>query len=197
MVRPSQGSGAERGSDGRTTLSLRGFAAFYEAHYRDVLNWFLRRTRNGAQAVDLTAETFAKAFEGRERFRGSTEREALGWVYSIALTELLQLYRRGKVETKALERLKLYRPPATEDEARRVEELIDADASKTPLAEALDELSPHQQKVFERHVLDERSPAEIAKELGCTEVAVRMSLHRARRRLKNNPRVRSIVEDDN
>lgn len=34
-------------------------------------------------ARDLTAETFAQAFRGRRRFRGTTEAEAPAWLYTI------------------------------------------------------------------------------------------------------------------
>lgn len=197
MVRRSQESDAGWGSDGcRTDLNPRSFAAFYERSYPNVLRWFIRRTHNGQQAIDLTAETFAKAFERREAYRGATEREALGWLYSIANRELLQLYRRGKVETAALARLQLYRPPPSEDEARQVEQLIDATAARTPLREALDELSPQQRQVFESHVIEEESHSEIAEKLQISDKAVRTSLHRARRRLASNRRLRRIVEGD-
>jgi hypothetical protein len=43
-----------------------------------------RRTLDPEVALDLTAETFAEAFEHRHRLRGSTEREALGWLWAIA-----------------------------------------------------------------------------------------------------------------
>ena len=192
--RDESDSGPE--SDGHRELTPRSFAAFYEHYYPEVLRYFVKRTRDGHEANDLTGETFAIAFAKRARFRGTTEGEAAGWLFMIAKVQLLQPYRHGKVERTALDRLQFYQPPATDAEARRVEELIDAKAAKTPLAEALDELSPQQLLVVFRHVLQERSYSEIAQQLGITEVAVRMCYSRARRRMKRNPQLRKLIEGD-
>ena len=178
-------------------MTPRSFAAFYEHHYPDVFRYFLKRTCDYHKADDLTGETFAIAFEKRARFRGTTEGEAAGWLFVIAKVQLLELYRHGKVERTALDRLQFYQPPATAAEARRAEELIEAEGATAPLAEALDELSPQELLVVFRHVLQERSYSEIARELGITEVAVRMCYHRARRRMKNNPQLRKLIEGEN
>jgi RNA polymerase sigma-70 factor (ECF subfamily) len=194
VVRPGDESGSGRGSDGHGELSPRSFAAFYRHYYPRLLKFFVNRTHDGEHARDLTEETFGIAFEKRERFRGGTESEAAGWLFVIARVQLLQLYRRGKVERTAFERLEFYQPPATEDETRRIEELIDAQGAKEALAQAMDELPPQELLVVYRHVLQERSYAEIAHELGMTEAAVRMRYFRARRRMKRNADLRKLVE---
>ena len=196
VVRRRDESDSGRESDGHRGLTPRSFAAFYEHHYPDVFRYFLKRTRDFHKADDLTAETFAIAFAKRARFRGRTEGEAAGWLFMIAHVELLQLYRHGKVERTALDRLQFYQPPATAAEALRSDELIDAEAATDPLEEALDELSPQELLVVFRHALQELSYSEIAQELGITAVAVRMCYHRARRRMKDNPQLRKLIEGD-
>ena len=177
-------------------MTPRSFAAFYERYSPEVFKFFLHRTNDGHKSDDLTGETFAQAFAKRGRFRGTTEGEAAGWLFMIAHVQLLQLYRHGKVERTALDRLQFYQPPATAAEALRSEELIDAKAATDPLEEALDELSPQELLVVFRHGLQELSYSEIAQELGITAVAVRMCYHRARRRMKNNPQLRKLIEGD-
>lgn len=49
------------------------FDGFYQAHARELLLFFTRRTFDVEVARDLTAETFAQAFEHRRRFRGRTD----------------------------------------------------------------------------------------------------------------------------
>jgi len=63
-------------------------------------------------ALDLWAETFAQAASASKRFRGSTPEETVGWLYGIARRPLAGHYRCGTAERRALDRLKLERPPA-------------------------------------------------------------------------------------
>ncbi len=46
----------------------RAFAGFYRRHEDAVLGFFLKRAGSAQLAADLTAETFARALEGRRRF---------------------------------------------------------------------------------------------------------------------------------
>jgi RNA polymerase sigma factor (sigma-70 family) len=196
MVRLSQGSDAEGSDRRRTGLNPRSFAAFYERQMPDVLEWIRHRTHNEHLAVELTARTFLKAFEQREQHRGSTELEAIGWVRSIARRELLQFLRHGKVESAANYQLARDLPPLTDDEAHRIDEVIDAKAARTPLREALDKLSNQQREAFERRFVAEETDAEIAAKMKISEVAVRQAVFRARKRLAHDPRLRRIVVGD-
>lgn len=91
-------------------MSERLFADFYDELHPTVLRFFAKRTRDGESAFDLTAETFAKAFEKREQFRGITEEEAAGWLRSIARNELAKYNRTRTVELGAPQRLGFERP---------------------------------------------------------------------------------------
>lgn len=196
MVRLSQGSDAG-GSDGRLTgLNPRSFAAFSERQMPELLDWMRRRTHNEHLAVELTARTFLKAFQQCEQHRGSTEQEAIAWVRSIAQRELLQFLRHGKVESAAREVLGRELPPLSEDEAQRIDELIDARAARTPLHEALEKLSARQREAFERRFIGEETVAEVAAQMGMSEVAVRVAVARARKRLAHDRNLRRIVLGD-
>ena len=192
MARLCQGSDAAE-SGRRAGLNPRSFAAFYERQMPGVLDWMRRRTHNEHLAVELTARTFLKAFEQREQHRGRTEEEAIGWVRSIARRELLQFLRHGKVESAARERLGRDLPLLTDDEARRIDQLIDAQTARTPLREALDRLSVQQREAFERRFVAEETDAEIAAKMRISEIAVRQAVYRARKRLAHDPRLRRIV----
>ena len=85
-------------------------------------------------ANDLTAETFAQALVSLRRFRGSTEAEAVAWLYGIAHNLLRQYRRRERVESSARKRLGMtVRDYAGYDEA---EELADAQRLSPALEEA-------------------------------------------------------------
>src|SRR5271154_5533921 len=107
----------------RSRTSDAPFADFYDVMAPAVLRFFARRTRDSERAFDLTAETFAKAFEKRQDFRGSSDEEAAAWLWSIARNELARHGRTRTVELAALQRLGLERPNPTDVELRQVEEL--------------------------------------------------------------------------
>jgi RNA polymerase sigma-70 factor (ECF subfamily) len=58
----------------------------YEAHARRLLVFFARRTYDSQLAMDLVAETFARAYEHRDRHRGGSEAEAVGWLWGSPAT---------------------------------------------------------------------------------------------------------------
>jgi RNA polymerase sigma factor (sigma-70 family) len=162
------------------------FARFYERTYPAVLRYLARQTDDAQVAIELTAESYAKAFEKRERFRGSTTEEALGWVWAIARNELKMYWRGRAVELAALERLELPRPDPDDAELTRIDDLLAAERERGPLRQALKELPTGQQEVIQMHVIEERDHAEIAALLGVSTDVVRARLSRGLRRLATN-----------
>jgi DNA-directed RNA polymerase specialized sigma24 family protein len=96
------------------------FADVYAAQARGVLVYFARRTFDVEAARDLTAETFAQAFEHRRRYRGSSDEEAVGWLYGIARNQLGHYARRGVVARKSVQRLGIRMPEVAEDDYERI-----------------------------------------------------------------------------
>ena len=78
------------------------FAQIYEREATTVLVFVTRRTLDAEVALDITAETFAQAFGGRHRFRGTTEPEERAWLFTIARRLIGRYLRRGHVEQRAL-----------------------------------------------------------------------------------------------
>ena len=191
MVRLSKESDAGEPEGRLGGLNPRSFAAFYE-RYRPLLwAWFLSRTHNEHLTDELVSRTVLKAFERREQQRGAAEQDAVSWMLSIAHRELLQFYRRGRVEKDALQLLGRGQPPLASEESRRVEQLIDARATRTPLIAALEKLSRHQREAFYRRFVREESVAEVASAMGISKIAVGTAVFRARRRLAGD--LRSII----
>jgi RNA polymerase sigma-70 factor, ECF subfamily len=160
------------------------FAAFYRQHYPRLIRWFAGRLRGPDQALELTAETFAAAYAARLGFKGSTDRQALAWIFAIAYSKLEQFRRDASVQTRALERLAFAWPPPDEEELRRVEEMADAEAAGDALDDAMSKLTDAEREVVERHILDGLGFAEIVGPAGDeTPDAARMRLSRARQKL--------------
>jgi DNA-directed RNA polymerase specialized sigma24 family protein len=88
------------------------FSAFYRANARTLLLLFTRRTFDAEAALDLTAETFAEAFASRRAFRGATDEEAGGWLFTIARRQLARYFEAGRVSRDLVRRLGVVTPVA-------------------------------------------------------------------------------------
>jgi RNA polymerase sigma factor (sigma-70 family) len=174
-------------SSGHRTAGLvlddAGFAGLYRAAAQDLVVFFARRTYDAEAAADLMAETFAKAYLGRRRFRGSTTEEARAWLFGIARRRFAMYVRRGKAERRALGRLGLERPQLVEGEYARIEELAGLDAMRGALAEQLSRLAPAGRTALELRVVRELPYPDVADRLGISEQAARARVSRALRAL--------------
>jgi RNA polymerase sigma factor (sigma-70 family) len=160
----------------------RAFSTLYAAEREAVLRFFARRVYDPQLALDLTAETFAQAFVGRKRFRG-TDDQVVGWLFTIAHRRLVDYYRRGTAERKALARLGVELPASQADELARVEELADLDDARAAIRDALEQLSADQQQALRMRIVEERSYEDVALGLGVSEQTARSRVSRALRDL--------------
>ena len=159
------------------------FESFYEQHAVGVAIFFARRTFDVEAARDLTAETFAQAFEGRARFRGSSDDEAAAWLYGIARHQLSHYVRRGVAGRRAVERLRIEVPELTPDDHERIIELAGFADVRERVRDALQDLSPDQRTALQLRVVDDRPYAEVATRLGVSEGTARARVSRALRKL--------------
>jgi RNA polymerase sigma factor (sigma-70 family) len=159
------------------------FVAVYEACSRRLLAFFVRRTFDVETARDLTAESFARAFEQRGRFRGTTDAEAEAWVFGIAHNLLRRYARKGRIERKALDRLGVEVPAVSEDDYQRIVELAGLAELRGRVEGAFAQLSADQGAAVRLRVIDELSYREVAETLGVSEQTVRARVSRALRHL--------------
>jgi RNA polymerase sigma-70 factor (ECF subfamily) len=169
------------------------FSMFYDRHARPLLSFFARRTFDPETAADLTAETFAEAFASRTTFRGEGS-DGAAWLYGIANHQLSRYRRRGGVDERARAKLGLPERALSPEDFDRIEELVDLAPLREEIARALDALPDDQRDATRLRVLEERSYAEVAGELGCTEATARQRVSRAMRRLASDlePRTREL-----
>lgn len=160
-----------------------GFDAFYEEHALRLAIYFARRTFDVEAARDLTAETFAQAFEGRSRFRGASDEEAAAWLYGIARHQLSRYVRRGVARRRAVERLGIQVPHVSSDDRERIIELAGLADVRERVRDALQDLSPDQRTALQLRVVDDRPYAEVATRLGVSEGTARARVSRALRKL--------------
>jgi RNA polymerase sigma factor (sigma-70 family) len=158
------------------------FAEFYRRHERAVLGYFMHWTRSGDLATDLTAETFARAFESAARYRAELG-EPRAWLFGIARHVLLRSVRRGRVEDETRRRLGMA-TLALEDEAlERVEEL---GSRRSDATAALSGLSAVPRDAVAGRIIDEREYRELAQSLQCSESVVRQRVRRGLARMRDH-----------
>lgn len=169
------------------------FAELYEREGATVLLFVARRTLDAEVALDITAETFAQAFGGRRRFRGTTEPEERAWLFTIARRQVSRYVRRGRVEQRALQQLGASVPVAHEDDLREIEEAAQLAELRAMLATELGRLSCGQREALRLRVVEECSYGEVARALGISEQTARARVSRGLRALASALEPRPIA----
>lgn len=165
------------------------FRALYDRHADHIDTFFARRVGDPDVALDLTAETFARAWYARRRFRDRRDGAVAPWLYGIAKNVLRQSVRRQAVAREATQKLGILLAVDREPVAPDVSwvEGLDADVER-----ALAELSDGQRRAVELRIAEDRSYEEVAVELGCSPGAARIRVSRAldilRRRVEEERR---------
>lgn len=148
------------------------FTTLYRRHREAVERYVLRRA--GPEEVgDVLAEVFLVAWRRFDRIPA----DPLPWLYGVARRVLANDRRaaRRRTDLEDLLAIQPHRP-----DAGHAEEV----AARTDLAQAFGRLGTADQEVLRLALWEELTPAEIARVLGQSSVAVRVRLHRARGRLR-------------
>jgi RNA polymerase sigma-70 factor (ECF subfamily) len=189
LVRPAGGSSSEprddeAGIDLLVKAARRGdsaaFARLVEATFADLYALAFRLVGNEHDAADAVQDAYLRIYRSIRRFRGDAA--FLTWAYRItancAATLVTRRARRSDVELDeglAVADLRPDRDPETMAGAREDHEQIVAALAALPETLRL--------VVVLRDVYD-LSHESIARELGISESAAKVRLHRARRRLR-------------
>jgi RNA polymerase sigma factor (sigma-70 family) len=167
----------------RSGANPEAFGVFYRRHVGAVLGYFRGRTGDPQVALDLAAETFARALEAAPAFRRGRA-PATAWLYAIARNLLTDSYRRGRVEDDARRRLAMQPLILTDEGLARVEALSEARDQLSDLV--LEHVIPAEQlEAIQARVVDERPYEEIARTLRCSPQVVRQRVSRGLRALRD------------
>jgi RNA polymerase sigma factor (sigma-70 family) len=183
-----------RGLLARSRTSAPVFADFYEEMAPSVLQFFAKNVADPQRAVDLMAETFAKAFEKRQSFRGETDLEAAAWLWAIARNELVSFLRTRRVELVAMSRLQLERPSPSDEELSEIEALTAVTQAQACVEQALGTLPADQRDVIRMRFAEHLGYSEIAERLGVSNDVVRARYSRALRTLRTNEQVHEALQ---
>lgn len=131
-------------------------------------------------ALDVTQEAYLRAFRSLRKFRGDAQFST--WLYRItANCAATQLGRRRRHQHEALdEEATVYDTTPEHDPAA----VADAAHLRERLEDAIADLPPRLRAVVVLRDIYDMNHAEIAEELGISESAAKVRLHRARRKLR-------------
>ena len=165
-------------------LSADEIAALYDSHAEAILAFLVRRTWDPEVAVDILAETFAVALEGRRRFRGGDEEAARAWLHGIARHQLADHFRRTGAQRRALARLRIERRPLTDVEYERIEDLAGSRELRDQVAEKLEALPVDQREAVRLRVVEEQAYQTLSEALDISEDTARARVSRGLRALR-------------
>lgn len=149
--------------------------------HADTYTLALRLTGNEEDARDVAQEAYLRAYRGLRRFRGDAQFST--WLYRItANCAATQMGRRARHRHDVLDDTVQLADPRTDHDPQL---RVDASDLRSRLAEALDDLPPRLRAVVVLRDVYGLSHEAIATELGITESAAKVRLHRARLKLRD------------
>jgi RNA polymerase sigma-70 factor (ECF subfamily) len=166
------------------------FDVLHDRYRGRIFGFALKRLADPAEAEDVTQEVFLQIHRCLASFQGRST--LLTWMFGIAHNQVCRRFRRKSApivsidDDDALELRAEDCPPDRQVEAARV---------LRHCVEAVEtELSPAQRKVFHLKYVENRSNRSIAKHLGKSNQAVKISLFRSRKTLgQHTPNVDAVL----
>ncbi len=152
------------------------FAALYRYYLPQIYRYLLVRVGNPQDAEDITSKVFTEALEGLVHQRYRENGKFVAWLFTIARRRLIDLYRQRP--TVSLEETALFDPDPSDH--------IQFTDNKNRLKKLLSELDEDKRELMRLRFAGGLSFAEIAALEGKSEAAVKMSIHRIIRWLREN-----------
>ena len=146
--------------------------------HSDTYTLAYRLTGNEEDARDVTQDAYLRAYKGLKKFRGDAQFST--WMYRITANCANTLLKKRNRDRHDELPEHLYETDPERDPVAH----SDALALRADLTNALDELSPKLRAVVVLRDVYELPHDDIAKELGISETAAKVRLHRARLQLK-------------
>lgn len=181
----SGGSGMLNRAPSRVSAGVSS-ADLYASHHRKIRGYILSMVHDPIDADDLTQEVFLRAHRKLDTVR---DPDALtSWLYRIATHVCYDRYRKTSRQPR-LDPLDITGTDQSDPGFERPDEVslvqvIERAEMSSCVRNYLDGLSDDYRQVILLHDLEELTNPEIAKMLGVSLDAVKIRLHRARRKLQ-------------
>ena len=172
------------------------FGLLVGRHQRRVYRLAVHLLKSGAEAEDVTQDTFVRAYGALDRFDGRSE--PFTWIYRICVNLSLNALRSRKTRRASspddprIDALLVDNRPAGGSPARST---ADKQLGRA-LVEGIDELSDTLRTTLVLVCIDGLSHAEAGEVLGCPEGTVAWRVHEARKKLRGKLAERGFDDDD-
>lgn len=159
------------------------FDLLYDRYYSRVFHFLNRRMRNRADVEETTQEVFYNLFSSLESFRHQGPFGA--WVFGITRRTLANRFKKRRIESVSLPEEEMDAIPASQAVSSSIDphEAYEYGERLERIAEAANELSPAQRRLFELHHIEFQSIEAIARLTQRSEDSVKSHLYRTRRLL--------------
>jgi len=162
------------------------FGRLYDQYIDKIYRFIFLKVNSQEVAEDLTSETFLRGWEVfKEQSRENSKNEIKienppAFLYQIARNLVTDFYReKGKARIVSTENIRIIDPRINLEEKAKFHSDLEE------VKNALTNLKENYQEVIIWRYLDDLSVPEIAKILDKSEEAIRVTLHRALKALKN------------
>ena len=172
------------------------FGLLVRRHQKRVYRLAVHLLKSGAEAEDVTQDTFVRAYGALDRFDGRSE--PFTWIYRICVNLSLNALRSRKTRRASspddprVEGLLVDHRPAAGSPARSS---ADKQLGRA-LIEGIDELSDTLRTTLVLVCIDGLSHAEAGEVLGCPEGTIAWRVHEARKKLRGMLSERGFTDDD-
>lgn len=182
MAQPTDRELVDKARSGDTEA----FGSLVRRHQKRIYRLAFHLVRSGAEAEDVTQETFVRAYQALDRFDGRSE--VFTWLYRIAVNLSLNMIRSRKTTRDSTSaddprvegllretRLSYGSDPATASQQRQL---------ASALCDGIDSLSDTLRTTLILVCIDGVAHEDASKILGCPEGTVAWRVHEARRKLR-------------
>ena len=170
------------------------FDRLFAEHYDSVVWFFRRHGFSDQEALDLAQDTFLKAHQGADGFRG--EADVKTWLYVIAANVYRNEIRHRRAQRRDAKTVSLDLKPddssdrslslesskAVAQPCRQLDELYARDRLRR-VGQLVPRLPPRMQEIFKLRMWKHHSYGEIAALMQVSIQTVKSQIHQARRRL--------------
>lgn len=162
------------------------FIELYDAYQSSIYRFLLFKLPTAETAQDLTADTFTKVWSAISNNADILKDNPRAYLYKTAYNCMADYYRSAKTQKEfAVGETEVLASLASTETTAQLGDEIDLDIEKKRMVEALKQMSGQNAELLTLRYIEDLTNAEIAEVLGKNEGAVRVSIHRGVKELRD------------
>jgi RNA polymerase sigma-70 factor (ECF subfamily) len=153
------------------------FNVLLESHWDYVYNYLYKQTKDTYLSEEICIKTFARAFDKIDQFDKKYNFKT--WLVTISKRLLIDEKRKKELETTKIDK----HVNAIESNEENIEEEIHKKEHLNTVKMAMNQLKSSDKLVLQKHFFEEKSYAEIAKDIDESVNFIKVKILRAKRKL--------------